>query len=156
MATRRTIEFFEGQFQRLAGEPGGLSAFQEAALPHLSGRVLDLACGLGTLSLEAARRGCEVLAVDASPTAIAHVSAAANAERLPVTAVQADVEHYPIPGTFDAVAAIGILMFFPREVARWRGGDERPRCERPPVTRSEESGASAARGRADPGSGASG
>ncbi len=120
MATNRTVEFFEEQFQRQAGGPGDepLSSFQEAALPHLSGRVLDLACGLGKLSLAAARRGCEVIGVDASPTAIAHLSAAARAERLPVTAVQADVETYPIPGTFDAVVAIGILMFFPRDVAR--------------------------------------
>ncbi len=118
MATRRTVEFFEAQFQRRLGEAEDLSSFQAAALPHLSGRVLDLACGLGTLSVAAARRGCEVIAVDASPTAIAHLAAAARAERLPITAIHADVEHYPIPGTFDAVAAIGILMFFPPDVAR--------------------------------------
>lgn len=115
--TNRTVDFFEAEFQRRRGAPEPLSSFQEAALPHLSGRVLDLACGLGTLTLAAARRGCEVVAVDSSPTAIAQLSAAARAERLPVTAVQADVERYEIPGTFDAVVAIGILMFFPREIA---------------------------------------
>jgi tellurite methyltransferase len=115
--TNRTIEFFEAQFMRRAGAGEPPSSFQEAALPHLSGRVLDLACGLGTLSLAAARSGCEVVAVDASPTAIAHLSAAARAEGLPVTAVQADLEDYELPGTFDAVVAIGILMFFRREVA---------------------------------------
>ena len=114
----RTIEFFEAEFLRRRGAPEPLSSFQEAALPQLSGRVLDLACGLGTLTLAAARRGCEVVAVDSSPTAIAHLSAAARAERLPVTAVQSDLERYELPGTFDAVVAIGILMFFRREVAQ--------------------------------------
>lgn len=118
MAPNRTIQFFEAEFQRRVGADEPLSSFQEAALPHLSGRVLDLACGLGTLSLAAARRGCEVTAVDSSATAIAHVSALASEERLPVTAVHADVEQYELPGTFDAVAAIGILMFFPRDVAQ--------------------------------------
>ncbi len=117
MATNRTIEFFETEFRRRAGPDEPPSSFQEAALPHVSGRVLDLACGLGTFSLAAARRGCEVVAVDSSPTAIAHLSAAAAAERLPVAAVRADLERWEIPGTFDAVVAIGILMFFPREVA---------------------------------------
>jgi tellurite methyltransferase len=119
MAPNLTIQFFETEFQRRVGEDEPLSSFEEAALPYMSGRVLDLACGLGKLTLAAARNGCEVTAVDASATAIAHVSALAAAERLPVTAVRADVEHYAVPGTFDAVAAIGILMFFPREVA-WR------------------------------------
>jgi tellurite methyltransferase len=118
MPTNRTIEFFEAEFQRRAGAEEPLSSFDQAALPHVSGRLLDLACGLGRLSLAAARRGCEVIAVDASPTAIAHLSTAAAAERLPITAVRADVEQYEIPGAFDTVVAIGILMFFPRDVAR--------------------------------------
>lgn len=120
MAANRTVEFFEAEFQRRLTAPhdhDGPSSFEETALPWVSGRVLDLACGLGNLTLAAARRGCEVLAVDASPTAIAHVSAVARAERLPITAVQADLEQYEIRGAFDAVVAIGILMFFPRDVA---------------------------------------
>jgi tellurite methyltransferase len=116
--TNRTIEFFEAEFQRRVGAPEPLSSFEEAALPHVSGRVLDLACGLGRLTLAAARKGCEVVAVDASPTAVAHVSAVARAERLPVTSVQADLEEYELPGTFDGVVAIGVLMFFRREVAQ--------------------------------------
>lgn len=46
------------------------------------------------------------------------LAAAARSERLPVTALQADLEQYAIPDDFDAVVAIGILMFFPREIAR--------------------------------------
>jgi tellurite methyltransferase len=118
MGANRTLEFFEAEFQKRVGaRDDAPSSFEEAALPYVSGRVLDLACGLGSLSLAAARRGCEVIAVDASPTAIAHVSAVAREENLPLTAVRADLEQYELPGSFDTVVAIGILMFFPRDVA---------------------------------------
>lgn len=118
MAANRTLEFFEAEFQKRVGaHDDAPSSFEEAALPYVTGRVLELACGLGHLSLAAARRGCEVIAVDASPTAIAHVSAVAREENLPLTAVRADLEQYELQGPFDTVVAIGILMFFPRDVA---------------------------------------
>ena len=71
MAVKRSVEFFEAEFQKqVSTRDFALNPFEEAALPHVSGRVLDLACGLGNLSVAAARCGCEVVAVDASPTAI--------------------------------------------------------------------------------------
>lgn len=117
----RTVEFFEAQFKQRVASTGcsdlTLNPFQQAALPFLTGRVLDLACGLGGLSLAAARKGCEVVAVDASPTAVEHLAAAARAEGLHITAVRHDIATFEVDGPFDAVVAIGILMFFPREVA---------------------------------------
>ncbi len=117
----RTVDYFEEQFRKQVASAGShdpaLNAFQQAALPFLSGRVLDLACGLGALSVAAARNGCEVIAVDASPTAIQHVATVARAEGLNVLPVQHDAATYRFDGTFDAVVAIGILMFFPRDVA---------------------------------------
>jgi tellurite methyltransferase len=117
----RTVDFFEARFKEAVASGGArvppLNAFQQAALPFLSGRVLDLACGLGALSVAAARKGCEVVAVDASPTAIEHLAAVARAERLSLTAVQHDLATFELGEPFDAVVAIGILMFFPRDVA---------------------------------------
>ncbi len=117
----RTVDFFDARFKLQAASAGSrelvLNAFQEAALPFLSGRVLDLACGLGGLSVAAARKGCEVVAVDASTTAIEHVAAVARREGLNITAVRHDIATYEVEGPFDAAVAIGILMFFPRDVA---------------------------------------
>jgi tellurite methyltransferase len=119
--TNRTVEFFEAQFKQQVRSTGSsdlaLNPFQQAALPFLSGRVLDLACGLGSLSIAAARNGCEVIAVDASSTAVEHVAGVARAEKLNITAVQHDIATYEVDGDFDAVVAIGILMFFPRDLA---------------------------------------
>ncbi len=118
MAANLSVDFFETQFQRqVDAREFTLNPFEEAALPHLTGRVLDLGCGLGNLSVAAARRGCEVVAVDASPTAIEYLSRASRAEKLRLTAVQRDIQQFEVRETFDVVVAIGLLMFFPRQVA---------------------------------------
>ena len=114
MTANKTVEFCDTQFKnQLQAKEFALNPFEEAVLPHLSGRVLDLGCGLGNLSVAAARRGCSVLAVDASPAAVEHLAVLAREERLRLTAVQADVARFEIPDTFDAVVSIGLLMFLP-------------------------------------------
>ncbi len=118
MEATRTVEFFETQFQRqVNAHEFTLNPFEEATLPYLTGRVLDLGCGLGNLSIAAARRGCEVVAVDASPTAIEHLSQVSKSEALRLSAVQCDVQQFEMRESFDAVVAIGLLMFFPRQLA---------------------------------------
>ncbi len=112
------VEFFEQQFQRQMRETDfALNPFEQLALPYLTGSVLDLGCGLGNLSLAAARRGCKVSAVDASPTAIERLRAAAAQERLPLEAQLADLGSFSIEGDYDTIVAIGLLMFFERERA---------------------------------------
>lgn len=113
MATKHPVAFFDMQFQKQVSERNfALNPFEQAALAHLSGTVLDLGCGLGNLAVEAARRGASVVAVDASPTAIAHVQQVAAEEKLALQGIQADLENYRIAGQFDTIAAIGLLMFF--------------------------------------------
>lgn len=108
-----SVEFFNSQFQRQVdtGEIE-LNPFEIAALPYLRGRVLDFGCGLGALAITAARRGCSVLALDASPTAIGHLRQVAAHDALPIEALEADLRNYRLTEDFDTVVSIGLLMFF--------------------------------------------
>lgn len=112
MSLSHSVDFFERQFQRqLREQEHTLNPFEEAALPWLRGRVLDYGCGLGQLSLAAARRGCEVLALDASATAIAHLRQVAQNEGLAIDAREAELSAYRLSDDFDSVVCIGLLMF---------------------------------------------
>ena len=107
------MEFFDRQFERqIAQGEFVLNPFEQAALPHLRGRVLDFGCGLGNLSLAAARQGCSVLALDASRAAIEHLRAVARDEGLSIEVDEADLRSYALTEDFDAVICIGLLMFF--------------------------------------------
>jgi len=111
----QSTAFFDTQFQQqVAGSNFALNPFENLALPFLRGRVLDLGCGLGNLSIEAARRGMELVAVDASATAIKRIKEIATAENLRIDAIQAEIEKWPIAEKFDTIIAIGLLMFFDR------------------------------------------
>ena len=67
---------------------------------------------MGNLAFAAARRGCQVTALDASPTAIAHIQRGASAECVPLSAALADLRDYQIARQYDCVVSIGLLMFF--------------------------------------------
>lgn len=113
MPEDRSIEFFDRQFARQVNEPDpGLNPFEQAALPHLRGRVLDYGCGLGQLALAAARTGCPVVALDASEVAIARLQGLAEAERLPLRASVADLRDHRLGEDYDTIVCIGLLMFF--------------------------------------------
>jgi tellurite methyltransferase len=113
MSSNSSVNFFDSQFKRQVLQADlHLNPFEELALPYLNGRVLDYGCGLGNLSIAAAQRGCDVVALDASATAIAHIREVARATGLPIQADEADLRDHQLTQEFDVVACIGLLMFF--------------------------------------------
>ena len=117
--TMKSIHFFDQKFQQqITQGEFALNSFEQAVLPHLSGGVLDLGCGLGNLAIDAAMLGCAVTALDASSTAVDRVNEAANKFGLGLAAYQVDLSHYTIDGDYDSLVAIGLLMFFPQDKAR--------------------------------------
>jgi demethylmenaquinone methyltransferase/2-methoxy-6-polyprenyl-1,4-benzoquinol methylase len=77
------------------------------------GRVLDVACGTGDLSLSLSRRGALVTGVDLSENMLRVARAKSIARRLPVTFLQGDAERLDFPpDSFDAVTvAFGVRNF---------------------------------------------
>lgn len=113
------VAFFNTQFKRqIESKEFALNPFEQAALPYMKGRVLDMGCGLGNLALEAGRRGCEVLAVDASVAAVERIKRDAAVSSVPVHPVTADLGSYEILENYDTVVSIGLLMFFSRDKAQ--------------------------------------
>ena len=114
----RSIDFFDSQFRRqVAAAEFALNPFEQATLPYARGRVLDLGCGLGNLAIAAARNGARVVAVDASLTAIVRIVEVSRAESLGMAAIFTDVAAYRLAGEYDAIVAIGLLMFLRRGAA---------------------------------------
>lgn len=115
----RSVEFFDRQFgKQVRAEDYALNPFERAILPHLRGEVLDLGCGLGNLSLAAARAGCSVTALDASPTAIADLARRARELGVAIDAGIADLRRWSPRMQYDCVACVGLLMFFACDDAR--------------------------------------
>jgi tellurite methyltransferase len=113
MSTNASVRFFDEQFQRqVAAGDFQLNPFETAALPQLRGKVLDFGCGLGNLAVAAARKGCTVVALDASHSAIEHLRSIAERERLAIRAGEADLRSYALEDDFDTIICIGLLMFF--------------------------------------------
>ncbi|MGQ0700954.1 MAG: magnesium protoporphyrin IX methyltransferase [Panacagrimonas sp.] len=81
---------------------------------NLSGkRILDAGCGTGALSVEAARRGARVVAIDLSPTLVKLA-----AERLPKDLGDGSIEFHvgdmldPTLGSFDHVVGMDSLIHY--------------------------------------------
>jgi tellurite methyltransferase len=113
MGSNRSVEFFRHQFgHQIEAGDYRLNPFEQWTLPYLGGAVLELGCGLGNLSLEAARRGLSVTALDACPNAVADLERRAQAERLALKVEQTDLAEWRATAGHDTVIAIGLLMIF--------------------------------------------
>jgi len=83
----------------------------------LSGkRVLDAGCGTGAFSVEASRRGADVVAVDLSPTlvALAQERVGNTAMRGSIDFQVGDMAHLDL-GTFDHIVAMDSLIHYESE-----------------------------------------
>lgn len=64
--------------------------------------ALDMGCGTGVFSLEAARRGAHTIGIDSSPAMLAIASPKAENSNLPVSFLGTDAEKMPFPSeSFD-------------------------------------------------------
>lgn len=77
-------------------------------------RVLDVAAGTGNAALAAARRHCDVVALDFAPKLLDRAGERAVAEGVAIRLVEGDAESLPFPdGAFDAVVSVFGCMFAP-------------------------------------------
>jgi tellurite methyltransferase len=113
-----SVNFFDTQFQNQVNKGDfNLNPFERLALPFLKGKILDLGCGLGNLSIEVARRGCTVIALDASETAIEYIRSVAATENLAIKADLVNLLTYQISENYDVIVSIGLLMFMDKSKA---------------------------------------
>ena len=75
--------------------------------------ILDIMCGYGRHSLELARRGINVTAVDNLPDYINEIKAKTTAEKLPINCLCEDVLEMQLEHHYDAIICMGnSLQFF--------------------------------------------
>lgn len=80
--------------------------------PDLHGvRILDAGCGTGTLAIDLAKRGAEVVAIDLSPTLVEHARERAEAEGVEIDFRSGDMLD-PALGTFDHLVAMDSLIHY--------------------------------------------
>jgi SAM-dependent methyltransferase len=107
---------------RSGGEWAAWAAVLARLLPAPPARVLDVGAGTGFLTLQAARFGHQVTALDLSPNMLEQLRSRADEEALDVRIVEAP-GHEPPPGPFDAVMERHALWTQPdpgRSLAAWR------------------------------------
>jgi 2-polyprenyl-3-methyl-5-hydroxy-6-metoxy-1,4-benzoquinol methylase len=88
--------------QRLAAAPADIEAAVALLGIEPGARVLDLCCGVGRHSLELARLGHQVTAVDRTQAYLDQASARAEAEGLTIEYVCADMRAFCREAAYDA------------------------------------------------------
>lgn len=95
-------------------EPGALEFFDRLDIPAGT-RLLDIGCGAGQLTIPAAKKGIDVVAVDLAQNLVDQANERAKAEGLDVDIRQGDAEDLPFPdASFDMSLSLIGSMFAPR------------------------------------------
>jgi SAM-dependent methyltransferase len=113
--------FFEGQYKEVWRQiiPPGLTEAEADFIEDIAGlekgdRVLDAMCGYGRHTLELARRGFALTAIDNAHDYILELKNKAGADAMPVTAIEADIAEVELDGVYDAIVCMGnSFAFFP-------------------------------------------
>jgi len=97
--------------------PEGLSAAEtdfivDVAQLQKDHRVLDTMCGYGRHTLDLAKRGFQVTAVDNLPEYIAEISATASTENLPIESICSGLQQLQLAHEYDAIICMGNSFAF--------------------------------------------
>jgi len=112
-------DFFNRRYQQnknIFGEKPIDLVVKAAKLLPKGGNVLELGAGEGRNSLYLARRGYQVTAIDAAPTAISRLQSLAKSENLKLKALVADVAKYQFREKFNLIVATGLFHFLPPHI----------------------------------------
>ena len=117
--------FFEGSYKDAwrgiippALTEAEVDFIQEMGAIQGSGKVLDVMCGYGRHSLELARRGIGVTAIDNLQDYIDEIKIKSSEQSLPVNAIQSDILQVKLHELYDAAICMGnSFAFFDKEDA---------------------------------------
>ena len=88
-----------------------------------SGRVLDLACGTGRLTIELAKRGLQCVGIDKSASMLSMAQAKSKALGLNIFYLQEDIRKFQLEQKFDLITMAGnsfqVLLNNPTKGVVW-------------------------------------
>src|SRR6478735_4767588 len=111
--------FFEGLYKHAWKEiiPPALTVAEVDFIEELiavtnKGKILDIMCGYGRHTLELARRGLQVTAIDNLQAYIEEIRIKASEQNLAITPIQSDILQVRLDEFFDAAICMGNSFAF--------------------------------------------